>query len=68
MPVREGGSYAADPKTGAETLVERTKHPDLVKVEKAAPAPDVPTAPAAPEAASVPPPSGRRAASSKPQE
>jgi hypothetical protein len=31
--VRSGGTYVADPKTGEETLVERTEQPDPVTDE-----------------------------------
>lgn len=65
MPVREGGSYAADPKTGEEKLVERTEHPDLVQVANPEPEPDVPTAPAAGEPEAPLQPTGRRGGTSK---
>ncbi|TXN60896.1 hypothetical protein [Methylobacterium sp. WL6] len=47
MGVREGGSYAAD-NSGAETLVERTVQDLTPRVVDTGPAPEVPTAPAAP--------------------
>lgn len=51
MPVRSGGSYTADPQTGEETLVERTREPDPVEVD---PADVSETAPAAPAASTDP--------------
>lgn len=56
MPVREGGSYVANEKTGEVRRVEATDQPDghrLVEVETV---PEVPTAPAPPEPAPAEPP------------
>ncbi|KMO39609.1 hypothetical protein [Methylobacterium aquaticum] len=50
MPVREGGSYAAD-ETGAVTRTGGTEQPDGHRVVEVDPAPEVPTLPAAPDPA-----------------
>ena len=55
MPIREGGSYAVDPKTGRETLVERTDPGEhatasVADTEPAPPAPAEPEQPAEAEA------------------
>lgn len=65
MPVRTGGSYVVDPKTGDEKLRERTKLEDPNRVEEE-PAAEVPTAPAAEPPQKPAAHQGRR--SSQPQE
>lgn len=71
MPVRQGGSYTADPKSGETTRVEGTVQKDGHRVVKTDPAPEVPSAPASPEPPAddrAAPSQRRRGGDSKPQE